>query len=496
MLFNSMAFAIFLPIVFILYWVIPAKYRWAVMLAASCYFYMSWDVRYIVLILFTTAVTYTCALGIDKVNKAGEEEYNKIHKDRKKKKLLLLAALTAGLGLLFFFKYFLFVSNSIVTMLNALAIPVQKITLSIMLPAGISFYTFQSLAYVMDVYHGKTEAERHFGKYAAFITFFPVLLAGPIERSKNLLPQIKGKHTFDYEMASYGVKLIVWGFLKKLIIADNLAIHVNKVYGDLESYSGFSLVLVVLFFALQIYCDFSGYSDIAIGTARLFGIKLMDNFRSPYFSASIREFWSRWHISLSTWFRDHLYIPLGGNRVSKLRQTVNLMITFLVSGLWHGAAFHYVVWGGVHGAAQSAGAILLPGRGKEKDKKVRHNILWWLSVGIVFIFCCLAWIFFRADNLADAIYVLKNMPVGIQNLGLYINTGVLQLGIKKTEGTLLIIVISMLAVFDYLSLRRDVITSMRRIPKVVRWMIYIVILLIVFALSPLDSSQEFIYFEF
>ena len=494
MLFNSISFAIFLPIVFILFWIVPHKYRWMMMLAASCYFYMSWDVRYIVLILFTTVVTYTCALWMDKVNKAGRDDNN--YNNDKKKKLLLLAALTAGLGLLFFFKYFLFVSNSIITALNALAIPIQPLTLSIMMPAGISFYTFQSLAYVMDVYHGKAEAERHFGKYATFITFFPILLAGPIERSKNLLPQIKEKQSFDYDTASYGIKLIVWGFLKKLIIADNLAIHVDKVYGNLESYTGFSLVMVVFFFAIQIYCDFSGYSDIAIGTARLFGIKLMDNFRSPYFSASIREFWSRWHISLSTWFRDYVYIPLGGSRVSKLRNVGNLMITFLISGLWHGAAWNYVIWGGVHGAAQSAEAMLLPSRRNEKDKKIRHTVFWWLSVGMVFLFCCMAWIFFRADNLADAIYILRNMFMGIQNLGLYVSTGVLQLGIKKTEGTLLTIVIVMLTIFDYLSLRRDVIRSMQKIPKVIRWAIYVAILLIVFALSPLDSSQEFIYFEF
>ena len=330
MLFNSMAYAIFLPLVFIIYWCIPSKYRWILLLGASYYFYMSWNPKYVVIIAFTTAVSYLCALALEKVS------------SQPLRKIIVFIALMLCLGVLFIFKYYNFTLKTISHFISF-----EPKYLDFLLPVGISFYTFQTLSYVIDVYRKEIKAEKHFGIYATFVSFFPQLVAGPIERSGNLLPQIKEKHVFDIEKARYGIWLIVWGVFKKVIVADNLAVFVDQVYGDVYSYSGFSLVLATLFFTFQIYCDFSGYSDIARGSANLFGIELMENFKSPYFSESVKDFWSRWHISLSSWFRDYLYIPMGGNRVGTIRNCFNVLVTFLVSGLWHGASWNFVIWGGV-----------------------------------------------------------------------------------------------------------------------------------------------------
>lgn len=308
MLFNTFAFAIFLPLVFILYWGLPHKYRWTLILVSSYYFYMSWNAKYVVLILFTSVVSYTSARLIE------------MEESKRKKKNILIVTSVLCLGVLFFFKYFNFFSESITSLLGVSAIHLSPITIKLLLPVGISFYTFQTLSYVIDVYRGDVPAERHFGYYAAFISFFPQLVAGPIERTSNLLLQIKAKHQFDYDQATYGLKLIAWGFFKKIVLADALSKYVSTVYDTRQNFSGFALVLATLFFTLQIYCDFSGYSDIAIGTAKLLGINLMINFKNPYFSQSIKEFWSRWHISLSTWFRDYIYIALGGNRVGKVKR--------------------------------------------------------------------------------------------------------------------------------------------------------------------------------
>lgn len=334
MLFNSISFAIFLPIVFCVYWELPHKFRCTLLLIASYYFYMSWNPKYVVLILLTTAVSFTAALLVEKYESA------------KLKKLTLVIAVMLCLMVLFYFKYFNFFVNSILGILDIFAIKLHPITVSVLLPVGISFYTFQTLSYVIDVYRGNVKAEHNFVIYATFISFFPQLVAGPIERTSNLLPQIKSKKEFDYESAAYGLKLMAWGFFKKLAIADVVSIYVDRAYSSIYTCTGFDLVIAVFFFTIQIYCDFSGYSDIAIGTAKLLNINLMTNFKSPYYSLSIKEFWSRWHVSLSTWFRDYVYIPLGGNRCSKLKRDRNLILTFLASGLWHGANWTYIAWGG------------------------------------------------------------------------------------------------------------------------------------------------------
>ena len=358
MLFNSFAFAVFLPIVFILYWVLPHKARWILILAASYYFYMSWNAKYIFLILFTTIISYVAAILLEKTE------------NLRTKKGILVGTAVICLGVLFFFKYFNFVSESVTAVFRLFAIQMNPVLLNLLLPVGISFYTFQTLSYVIDVYKGDVKVEHHFGYYATFISFFPQLVAGPIERTNNLLPQIKTEHKFNYDQATYGLKLMVWGYFKKIVIADTLSQFVSKVYDAPQGFSGFALILATVFFTLQIYCDFSGYSDIAIGTAKLLGINLMTNFKSPYFSQSIKEFWSRWHISLSTWFRDYVYIPLGGSRVGKIRHAVNLLITFLISGLWHGANWTFVIWGGIHGLGQMIeSSVVANNKLKEKSKK-------------------------------------------------------------------------------------------------------------------------------
>lgn len=351
MLFNSFTYAIFLPVVFAVYWALPHRYRWMLLLAASYYFYMSWNVKYTLLILATTVVSYTTGRLL-----SGE-------KNPIRRKFFLLGALAICLGLLIYFKYFVFLGNSVIAVLNGFALRLHPITLKIVLPVGISFYTFQTLSYVLDVYRGRIEPERHFGIYATFVSFFPQLVAGPIERTENLLPQIRSRKQFDYDQATYGLKLMAWGFFKKLAIADVIAQYVDLTYSALPSRTSLDLAIAIFFFTVQIYCDFSGYSDIAIGSAKLLGINLMANFKSPYFSKRIREFWNRWHISLSTWFRDYVYIPLGGNRCSTLRANLNLMVTFLISGLWHGANWTYVIWGGINGAAQIVEKIYFRNRG-------------------------------------------------------------------------------------------------------------------------------------
>lgn len=479
MQFNSMSFAIFLPIVFVLYWAIPYKFRWALLLASSYYFYMSWNAKYIVLILFTTVVSYLCAVLMERVEK------------QKKQKILLVSTLVTSLGVLFFFKYFNFFSNSITDLLSSMAIKVHPVTLAVMLPVGISFYTFQTLSYVIDVYRGEVKAEKHFGYYAAFISFFPQLVAGPIERTRNLLPQIQQEHKFNYEQATYGMKLMAWGFFKKMVIADCFAVYVDQVYSDLTSYRGFAMVIAAVLFTFQIYGDFSGYSDIAIGTAKLFGIELMNNFKSPYFAASIREFWGRWHISLSTWFRDYIYIPLGGNRVTPIRHKMNLMITFLVSGLWHGASWTYLFWGGIHGGLQVIETSLF---GKRK-REIKHNFTWALSVAVTFILVCIAWIFFRAERLEDAYYVIMHSLDGISNPVNYVTGALASLEIGGTSLAKMIVCLGILFLYDFFSMKYDLIQLTTKLKVVPRWALYYGFVLLIFFFMEVGST-EFIYFEF
>lgn len=478
MLFNSIEFAIFLPVVFAIYWLMPSKYRWTVLFVASYYFYMCWNVKYVVLILFTTVVSYLAGRMIEKTD------------SKAKKKLMLTATLVSCFGVLFVFKYFNFFSESLFNLLTSMSIRVNLRTLNLLLPVGISFYTFQTLSYVIDVYRGGSKAEKNLGVFATFVAFFPQLVAGPIERTNNLLPQIREEHKFNYEQATYGLKLMAWGFFKKMVVADNLAIFVDRVYNNMEIYKGFSLVLATVFFSVQIYCDFSGYSDIARGVSKLFGIELMENFRSPYFSGSVKEFWSRWHISLSTWFRDYLYIPLGGNRVGKFRHCLNLLITFLVSGLWHGANWTFVIWGGIHGIAQVL-ENLLHIKAKKKNWFVK------LIAGcFVFAFAAFAWVFFRAQNFSDAMHVFTHMFSGITNPIAYLYNGFEAIGMSPGELAITVgFYFVPLGLFDYFSTKTDVIAWVSNRNKVLRHLIYVGIVMIVLFLHAI-GEVSFVYFQF
>lgn len=479
MLFNSWQFALFFPIVFALYWGLPRRFRVGLLLIASYYFYMSWNVKYVVLILFTTIISYSSALMIEKTSGI------------RARKFILAFTIIACLGVLFVFKYFNFFAGVFADFMNIFAIHLHPMTLKLLLPVGISFYTFQTLSYVIDVYRGNAKAEKNFWVYATFISFFPQLVAGPIERTNNLLPQIKAVHEFDYEQATYGIKLMTWGFFKKLAIADVLAVYVDKVFADVYSFEGFALVLAVFFFTVQIYCDFSGYSDIARGCSKMLGIDLMENFRSPYFSASIREFWSRWHISLSTWFRDYVYIPLGGNRVGKFRHNINLMITFIVSGLWHGANWTFVIWGCVHGLAQVIENAL-------GVKREAHGLIWLLRVMGTFIFVMFAWAFFRANSLSEAMYIFANMFNGISQHVHYLHMGYKYMRLDKTFFASLIISIFVLVIYEYFSASGsyDVIERISRRNIVIRWLAYLALGFAVLFLSPKGVATEFVYFQF
>lgn len=479
MLFNSLSFAVFLPAVFIVYWLLPHKYRWLLLLAASYYFYMSWNVKYVVLILFTSFVSYAAALFIWKA------------KSKKKKKLLLAAAVFICAGILVFFKYFNFLGSSFSELLGIAGVRFQPLTLKLMLPVGISFYTFQTLSYVIDIYRGTAVPEKNFGKYALFVSFFPQLVAGPIERTNNLLPQLNREQKFCYEKATYGLKLMAWGFYKKIVIADMLAVFVDRIYEDLQAFEGLSLIIATVFFAFQIYCDFSGYSDIAVGTAKLFGIDLMDNFRSPYFSSSIKEFWSRWHISLSVWFKDYIYIPLGGNRCGKLRQMSNLLITFLVSGLWHGANWNFAVWGGIYGLVQALES--LTGKNKNTQRFYFSKIL---SISCVFLFCCIAWVFFRTSTLEEAGYVFNHAFNGISAPITYMKDGYIDLQINKIAFMNLLVLMFLLFIYDFYNMKYDVIKKIGQLKIQVRWPIYILLTLMLLVFSKKGGAAEFVYFQF
>ena len=390
MLFNSIQFLVFFPVVTIVYFMLAHRLRWAWLLAASCYFYMVFKPIYILILAFTIVIDYFAGIYIEKTPQ------------KHLKKRYLIASLIANIGFLAVFKYYNFFNLNFSFFLAQFNIKNTIPALDILLPIGLSFHTFQAMSYTIEVYKGTQKAERHFGIYALYVLFYPQLVAGPIERPQNVLPQFYKKQTFVYHSAVLGLQRMVWGIFKKVVIADNLAQYVNPVFEQPAHYQGIAVIIAIVFFAFQIYCDFSGYSDIALGAAQVMGFRLMENFRLPYFSASISEFWSRWHISLSTWFRDYLYIPLGGNRVGKPRWYFNLMLVFLVSGLWHGANYTYLIWGGLHGFYLVFGLLFL------KNKlpiKILNNK--YLHIAVTFFLVCVAWVFFRAKSVADALTILE-----------------------------------------------------------------------------------------
>lgn len=404
MLFNSVAFILFFICITILYYtLIPKRYQYVLLVVASYYFYMCWNAQYALLMAASTVITYLSGLGIEYFSCKYAEN---ARRQSRCKKFVVFGSFAINLGILAFFKYGSFILENI----NFIAQQDLKMPFDILLPVGISFYTFQALSYTVDVYRGGIKPEKNILYYALFVSFFPQLVAGPIERSGNLLKQIREKHYFDVEEFLRGFWLMLLGFFEKIVIADRVAIYVDKIFADYTAVGGIQVLFAILGFTLQIYCDFSGYSHIAIGTARILGVRLMDNFEQPYFAVSIKDFWRRWHISLSSWFRDYLYIPLGGNRRGKVRKYFNLLLTFLASGLWHGASWHFVVWGGIHGCYQIIGDMLQPVRSKLLSvlhidtTTASHRVF---RSFVTFCLVSLAWLFFRADSVENAVWMLK-----------------------------------------------------------------------------------------
>lgn len=490
MLFNSFAYLLFFPVVTLVYFVIPHRARHLWLLAASYRFYMAWNPKYALLMGLSTLITYASGLLMGRTKSKGF------------KRLWVFLSMTSNLTILFLFKYFHFFLDN----LNRLLLWADKLPLApgfhVILPVGISFYTFQALSYTMDVYRGEIYVEKNLFKYALFVSFFPQLVAGPIERSKNLLIQISQRHRFDFERARDGLLLMLWGYFLKLVIADRLAILVDTVYRDPGQYQGLILVVATLFFGVQIYCDFASYSLIAIGSAQVMGFQLMDNFRQPYFARSIGEFWRRWHISLSTWFRDYLYIPLGGNRKGKLRLYLNTLIVFLVSGLWHGASWTFVIWGALHGLFQVGGQLLRPlkkaiNRALHIDEEAASFKLGQML--ITFLLVNFSWIFFRARGLQAAREIVISIATH-WNPWIFLDGSLYELGLSARSFWLAIGAMCLLAAVSlaqYRGVRIRERFARQGLLFRLTVSLALVFAVIVFGIyGPGYSAGQFIYFQF
>ncbi len=482
MLFNSIDFAIFLPIVFILYWFVTAKnlkLQNLLIVIASYLFYSWWDWRFLSLILFSTIVDYS-------VGRLLRNEENQL-----KRKILLWTSILVNLGFLGFFKYYNFFLDNFITVFSFLGQEIQANSLNIILPVGISFYTFQTLSYTIDVYKRKLEPTKDFIAFSAFVSFFPQLVAGPIERATNLLPQFYNKRTFNYSKAIDGMRQILWGLFKKIVIADNCAEFANQIFNNSADMNGSTLVLGALFFTFQIYGDFSGYSDIAIGTSRLFGFDLMQNFNFPYFARDIAEFWRRWHISLSTWFRDYLYIPLGGSRGSTKMKIRNTLIIFVVSGFWHGANWTFIIWGALNGLYFLP--LLLTKNNRKNLDTIAQGRLFPTAkefFQILFTFCItvFAWIFFRAENMQHAIKYIT----GIFSFSLFSMPH--HFGGLNTLITIILIVLFVLIEWNGRNSKYAIENFGLKWHRPIRWAMYISVVITIFAFA--GNQQEFIYFQF
>ena len=487
MTFNSWEFLLFYPIVAGLYFLLPKKMKWPLLLVASYFFYMCYQAELVFLILGTTLVSWISSRLIEKTER------------RAVKRLCLIVTLAASLGVLFFYKYFNFLSGSVTEIVTAFGGAIGTLTLDLMLPVGISFYTFQTLSYVIDVYRGQAKAERNFFFYALFVSFFPQLVAGPIERPDNLIPQLREPKPLTKDNALKGAKHMLVGFFKKVCVADTIAVYVNAVYNKPDEATGIGVIIATMLFAVQIYCDFSGYTDIAIGCARIMGIRLMQNFDHPYHATSIKEFWARWHISLSSWFRDYLYIPLGGNRRGRARQLVNLMIVFLVSGLWHGAAWTFVIWGAIHGMYQIVGnltrkpkAALLARMGLSESMPA---VIWARRV-TTFVLVCFAWIFFRANSLSD-VGVLLSRLFTAEGWQMPLGDALASMELSLIPAITAIATLAILLLVDHMLTYDDGTDSSAVLTRRGGFIYFVWIILLVWALLlSKDMVSTFIYFQF
>jgi alginate O-acetyltransferase complex protein AlgI len=478
MLFNSLNFAIFLPIVFFLYWFVTQKnlrLQNILLLVASYFFYACWDWRFLFLLIFSTLLDYFTGLKMSEA------------KNKTRKKFWFWLSVLINLGFLGVFKYYNFFLTSFAEAVENIGFYVDPWTIKVILPVGISFYTFHGLSYVIDIYNDKIKAEKNFIDYSVFVSFFPLLVAGPIERATHLLPQIQKARVFDYSKAIDGLRQILWGLFKKIVIADQCAEYANWAFDNSDSTSGSNLVLGALFFTFQIYCDFSGYSDIALGTARLFGIELLRNFAFPYFSRDIAEFWRRWHISLSTWFRDYLYIPLGGSKVGMWMKVRNTFIIFLVSGFWHGANWTFIIWGFLNALYIMPSIIFKTNRTNldiVAQGKYFPTIKELLAIILTFSLTVFAWIFFRAESMSQAF----NYIAGIVNDSLFT--------VPTIGSSLLFILLVIFLIIEWLGREQQfaIARLVLKWPKLFRWAAYLCILLTIFYFA--GSKQEFIYFQF
>ncbi len=485
MLFNSFHFLVYFIVITTAFFALPHRYRYLLLLGASCYFYMAFVPLYILILGFTIVVDYFAGIWIEQTQ-------------GKRKKIFLIASLIANVGVLAIFKYYNFLNENLSLLLKPWGVINQIPHLSILLPIGLSFHTFQAMSYTIEVYRGHQKAERNFLMYSLYVMFYPQLVAGPIERPQNILHQFYEKKYFDYDRVLSGLKLMGWGLFKKAIIADRLAVISDEVFNHADQYNGMVVVVAVICFTFQIFCDFSGYSDMAIGAARVMGYNLMLNFRRPYSATSISEFWSRWHISLSTWFRDYLYIPLGGNRVSIPRWYFNLFFVFMVSGLWHGANWTFILWGALHGFYLVSALVLdkpkkhlLKALGMSDQSPFVKIINTLLTFGLV----SFAWIFFRAASITDALVIIKQM-LGSNHLGFGFAELIKQIGYQKTD---VIFAAGALALMEGVHLYQEKVGSIEdwinTKPVYMRWGIYYAALFAIIFLGVWENRQ-FIYFQF
>ena len=494
MLFTSIDFLIFFPVVCLLYFVIPPKLKNPFLLAASYYFYMCWNPKYALLMLASTLITWVSGILIVK----GKEDSSRFLTPNR----VVALSFILNLAILLFFKYINFFIHNAVHLINAFGGNVWEPYFFITLPVGISFYTFQALSYTMDVYRGETKAEKNFIDYALFVSFFPQLVAGPSERSKNLLHQVHEEHRFSFENMRRGLLQMTYGFFQKVVIAETAAIIVKQVYDNYWMYPGVIIVFATMLFAVQIYCDFGGYSNIARGAATVMGFSLMENFHNPYFADSVADFWRRWHISLSTWFRDYLYIPLGGNRKGKRRKYFNIMVVFITSGFWHGANWTYVVWGALNGIFQVIGDMLKPVRKRVENRlhiRREAGCCRLLRVAGVFLLVDFTWLFFRAKDIRTAIDMLRSLVTDFRFRELFDGT-LLTLGLSLPELVSFGFSLLILLTVDILKEHRvEVIEGVISRKLMIRWIIYLSLFfyILIFGIyGPLYDASQFIYFRF
>lgn len=488
--FTSLTFPLFLALVFSLHWIVGAK-RWqnATLVVASFVFYAWWDYRFCALMMFSAVVDYSVGRGLNASN------------NPKARRGLLLASMVANLGMLGTFKYFNFFTENLVYVAGQLGIQMAPFTINVVLPIGISFYTFQTMSYTIDIYRRHSKASNRFLDYLTYVTFFPQLVAGPIERADHLLPQFGTARRFDAEVATEGCRQMLWGFFKKMVIADHFSLVVDAAYASPDTTTGPQLAFATFCFAFQIYCDFSAYSDIAIGTAKLFGIRLRRNFAYPYFSQSVVEFWRRWHISLSTWFRDYVYLSMGGSRCGRARRIFNVMVVFLVSGLWHGASWNFVIWGAVNGLVVIP-SVLRDHRGARGldetvgGDRIVPGIITSFRIARTFVFTNLAWVFFRAQDLDDSMLILRKIVASIANPSVY---GEWLSSMRSETDTLIILVhLVALVALEWLGRRRRFpLHKLHTLgwPVALRWGAYTLLILDTLYYGT-RMTGEFIYFQF